>query len=135
MGIYDMKKSDELHSCTYIGMQPATFKEATATDSATPNATVDLKALALEGLKRNKQRNKSATEAPKHCNSTSPNSTKKVAFKKQVTKAKKVGCGTCKHREEIPPHGSGCTYKTKGEFPNIWTLLDSLDECPRGYIN
>jgi hypothetical protein len=130
-----MKKNDELHSCTHIVMQPATFKEVTATDSATPNATVDLKALALEGLKRNIQRNKSATNPPKQCNSNSPNNTAKVASKKQFTKAQKPDCDDCKHFEEIPPHGGGCVSKTNGKYQYQWNLLDTLDKCPRGSWN
>jgi hypothetical protein len=31
--------------------------------------------------------------------------------------------------------GNGCVYKAEGNYPNIWTLLDTLDLCPRGYLN
>jgi hypothetical protein len=46
-----------------------------------------------------------------------------------------ISCTGCKHAENIPGVGEGCVYRTSGDYPNIWTLLDSLDECPRGYIN
>jgi len=39
-----------------------------------------------------------------------------------IIKSQVITCNDCKHREEIPPHGSGCTYKTKGEYPNIWLV-------------
>ena len=46
-----------------------------------------------------------------------------------------ISCNGCKHAEHILGVGEGCVYRTSGDYPNIWTLLDSLDECPRGYIN
>ncbi len=97
-----MKKSDELHSCTPIVMQPATFKEANATSSATNSATADLKALALKGLMRNQQCNHDATSTQKECNSTPPKTPPKVALKlhrdnepKKQNNAIGYGCGGC----------------------------------------
>jgi hypothetical protein len=104
-----MKKSDELHSCTPIVMQPATFKEASATGSATNSATADLKALALKGLKRNLQCNHDATSTQKECNSAPPKTPLKVAVKlhrDNEPQKQNNSCGKC-----------GCTKYTAAE---IW---------------
>ena len=49
------KKEKELRSCVPIYTQHATKESNNATSNATNNATLDLKALALQGLKRNQR--------------------------------------------------------------------------------
>jgi hypothetical protein len=121
-----MKRKAELHSCTPIGMQPATLEKENATDNATDNATIDFKALALKGLKRNKERNRTATKGEKQRNSDTP---------KVAQKLRQDNCQTCEHTEHIESIGKGCKSIVKGYYQNQWSVLDTLDQCPRGHWN
>ena len=120
------KKKHELRSCAPIHTQHATKKPSNATSSATDPATVDLKTLALEGLKRNRERNRTATNEKKQRNLGAPKVTKKL---------RKENCGKCSHREELPQHGSGCVHKVKGSYAYQWSLLHTLENCPKGCWN
>ncbi len=120
------KKKHKLRSCAPIYTQHATKKPSNATSSATDPATIDLKALALKGLKRNKERNRTATNEKKQRNSGAPKVTKKL---------RKENCEKCSHREELPQHGPGCVLKTNGKYQYQWNLLDILKRCPLGHWN
>ena len=120
------KKEKELRSCAPIYTQHATLKGKNATTGATENATVDLKALALEGLKRNRERNQSATKGKKERNSEATKRTKKL---------RKENCDKCSHHEELPKHGPGCVSKTTGKYKYQWSRLGILQQCPQGYWN
>jgi len=120
----DRKK--ELRSCAPLVTQHATSKGNNATPSATANATVDLKALALKGLKRNRERNQTATKEKKQRNPDAP----KVA--------KKLRMGNCKkshHHEDLQQHGPGCVHMINGNYQYQWSLLDTLEQCPRDCWN
>ena len=119
-------KKHELRSCVPLVTQLATSKGKNATNNATTNATVDLKALALEGLKRNKQRNQSATKEKKERNSSAIKPTQKL---------RKENCDKCSCLEELPKQGSGCVSKLNGNYQYQWSLLATLEQCPRGYWN
>ena len=91
--------------------------------------TKSLKTLAYKVLERNRKGNQKETKSfpigankgsktPKSFPVNSPNF-----------------CKSCKHKEIISGVGNGCVYKTEGDYSNIWTLLDTLDLCPRGYLN
>lgn len=120
----DSKK--ELRSCAPLVTQHATSKGNNATTSATTNATVDLKALALKGLKRNRERNQSATKEKKQRNSDAP---------KVAQKLRQDNCQPCEHIEHIEPIGNGCNHITKGYYQKQWSRLDILEDCPRGLWN
>jgi len=51
----------------------------------------------------------------------------------RLLKTQKSTCIKCKHKETIPLVGDGCSYRTEGNYTDIWSLLDTLNECPRGY--
>jgi hypothetical protein len=55
------------------------------------------------------------------------------AVQQGSTFSEKAPCDECKHKKTIPGTGDGCVYKTGGEYHNIWTLLDTMGFCPRGY--
>ena len=133
-----MGKKEELHGCNPIVMQPATSKENNATGSATQDATIDLKALALKGLQRNRHCNQAGINPENKCNYTPLKTNQKLHIScSKITpqKANDHGCDGCKHKEIIVCAGDGCVYKTEGTYKDIWTLIDKLDECPRGYWN
>ena len=44
-------------------------------------------------------------------------------------------CRKCEHIEHIEPIGNGCNHIVKGYYQYQWSLLDSLEQCPRGYWN
>ena len=50
-------------------------------------------------------------------------------------KTNKEKCQKCDHKEELPPHGSGCNHIIKGYYQKQWGLLDILEKCPRGLWN
>ena len=60
-----------------------------------------------------------------------------VSFKndKKQKQPKIESCFECKHKETIQGVGDGCVYLTKGEYQNIWSLLSTLNKCPRGHWN
>ena len=120
----DSKK--ELRSCAPLVTQHATSKGNNATTSATTNATVDLKALALKGLKRNRERNQSATKEKKQRNSDASKVAKKL---------RKENCDNCQHHKKLPQHGSGCVHKIDDNYQYQWSLLGILKQCPLSYWN
>ena len=119
-------KKNKLRSCAPIYTQHATNRTNKATISATDNATVDLKALALTGLERNKERNQTAIKEKKQRNSDAPKVAQKLRLKK---------CMECEHAEHFKRIGTGCEHIIEGYYQRQWTLLDKLVVCPRGYWN
>ncbi len=119
-------KKNKLRSCAPIYTQHATNRTNKATTSATDNATVDLKALALEGLRRNRKRNQVATKQAKQRNFTP---------KKIAQKLRPKQCLTCDQVENIEHIGIGCKHIVDGYYQRQWTVLDKLQDCPRGYWN
>ena len=87
-----MSKKDKLHSLDSLLTQLATNGSYNATWSANVNATIDLKALALEGLKRNKERNQNAINNNKQRNK---------GEQKDVNKLRSDHCNCCEHSEHF----------------------------------
>ena len=91
--------------------------------------TKSLKSLAFKVLERNRKGNQEETKS-------FPIGTNKGS---KTPKSFPVNspefCKSCKHKETIQGVGDGCVYKIEGDYPNVWTLLDTIGECPKKLWN
>jgi hypothetical protein len=44
-------------------------------------------------------------------------------------------CRKCENKESIEGIGDGCNQAIKGYYKYQWSLLDTLEQCPRGLWN
>jgi hypothetical protein len=93
-------QNEKIACCAPIATQRATYNDSDATNSATPNATKSLKALAGVVLERNTQRNATATAAEKQrnfCNEKTPEKLRSVAHDLRPEIGELHHCRECRH--------------------------------------
>lgn len=118
-----MSKKEKLRCLDPLHAQHATIRGYITTCCATTSATIDLKALALGGLKRNRERNQNATSSKKQRNQ---------GEQKGVMKLRSDHCNCCEHLEHFKKIGSGCKHTVKELSRQQSDYIEILDECWKG---
>ena len=115
---------DVVACCPHKGGHRATNSSNGATQQGNTEATVDWDSLIDGALEGNTKGNSKATNPRKQGNKCRVN----------LLPPQKA-CNTCDHKEHIEPIVNGCNHIIASDYPNQWSLLDSLEQCPRDYRN
>jgi hypothetical protein len=133
----DLPYNDKVVRCTSIEMQHATLGQFNTTNNATRDATESLKTLSNLILKRNKERNQSATNTEKPCNFYPEKATEKlhggaVFSNTKTDKNLTINCGKCLIFKSHNDNGNGAGFCLAGvqSSGSCW-WSDSLHQCAK----